>query len=150
MPNWKRRRLSNYDYAQCGAYFVTICTTEKANLFWEKDTYQNNEPFQLTPIGQTLQASVETLPSKYPFLQIDHYVIMPNHIHLIIVLTEQQASLSTIINQWKGYVTRQYKRPIFQRSFHDRIIRNAEEYEKIWNYIEDNPRKWNEDEYWLG
>ena len=149
MPNWKRRRLENYDCSQCGAYFVTICTIEKYNLFWKNDTFQNMDDIQLTNLGEILNVSMEELQRHYPFLQIDNYVIMPNHIHLIMVLTEQRMSLSTIINQWKGYVTRKYDTPVFQPSFHDHIIRDAAEYEKIWKYIEDNPRKWNEDKYYL-
>ena len=150
MPNWKQRRLLHYDYSLCGAYFVTVCTFERTNNFWENDIYPDGDIIQLTAIGSVIQASIEELQSHYPFLSIDNYVIMPNHIHFIIVFHEQVLSLSTVINQWKGYITRKCGTPIFQRSFHDRIIRNADEYEKIWNYIEDNPRKWNEDEYWLG
>ena len=74
---------------------------------------------------------------------------MPNHIHLLVVLNDSSYTISNIVRFIKTQTTKQIGYSIFQRSFHDHIIRDATEYEKIWNYIEDNPRKWNEDKYYL-
>ena len=74
---------------------------------------------------------------------------MPNHVHLIIELSDSAVNLSTIINQAKGFVSKQLGYSPWQRSFHDHIIRGEKDYEMIWNYIESNPSKWDEDKYYL-
>lgn len=96
-----------------------------------------------------MRLAIESIPSVYSNASVDHYVIMPNHVHMIIVLSDANASVPTIINQLKRRVTKQIGHSIFQRSYHDHIIRSQEDYDNIWNYIEDNPRKWNEDKYYL-
>ena len=96
-----------------------------------------------------MQTAIENIPSIYPNVSVDHYVIMPNHVHMILVLSDSQTSVPVIINQLKRNATKQIGYSIFQRSYHDHIIRNQADYEKIWEYIEDNPRKWNEDTYFL-
>lgn len=82
---------------------------------------------------------------------IDHYVIMPNHIHFIIKIgnTGQPAAaptLSRIVNQFKGYVTKQTGNSIWQKGFYDHVIRDEDDYLTKANYIENNPAKWAEDE----
>lgn len=74
---------------------------------------------------------------------------MPNHIHLLLTLNDSETSVSSIINQIKGKITRQLGYSVFQKSFHDHIIRTPAEFERVWDYIENNPRKWNEDMYYL-
>ena len=145
----KRRRLLGYDYATNGAYFITFCTFEKMNRFWTKDSFSPDEPIELSDYGNVMMSAIQQIPLHYPGVSVDNYVIMPNHVHLIIVLNDSNVSISNIIRKLKSYVTKTIGTPVFQHSFHDRIIRNADEYEKIWNYIEDNPRKWNEDEYYI-
>ena len=83
-----------------------------------------------------------------PSVTVDKYVIMPNHIHMIISLSDSKASISGIVHFIKSQTTKHIGYSVFQHSFHDRIIRNMDEYANIWNYIEDNPRKWNEDKYY--
>ena len=146
----KRRRLKNYNYASNGAYFITLCTFEKRNRFWTKDVFPDNAAFQLNECGMIMQHAIEQIPVFYPFVSVDQYIIMPNHVHLILVLNDSDTSVSTIIRHLKSAVTKAYGSPVFQRSFHDHIIRDSHDYEKIWDYIEDNPRKWNEDRYYLG
>ncbi len=74
---------------------------------------------------------------------------MPNHIHLLLTLNDSETSVSSIINQTKGKITRQSGYSVFQKSFYDHIIRTPAEFERVWDYIENNPRKWNEDMYYL-
>jgi len=83
---------------------------------------------------------------------VDKYVIMPNHVHLVLIIEPIEIgrplvapTISTIIQQMKGIVSKQIGFSIWQKSYHDRIIRNEKEYLKIWEYIENNPLKWNED-----
>ncbi len=146
---FKRRRLLDFDYSSNGAYFVTICTLQKLNYFWCRDQFTITQNIQLTDAGKTVRSVVEQISKMNPSIQIDNFVIMPNHIHLLVVLNDSSYTISNIVRFIKTQTTKQIGYSIFQRSFHDHIIRDAAEYEKIWNYIEDNPRKWNEDKYYL-
>ncbi len=91
-------------------------------------------------------------------IRINKYVIMPNHIHMIVIIdnlcegsslsdgrTQFAPIVSRLIKQFKGSITKQIGFPIWQKSFHDRIIRNEKEYSALWNYIEYNPVNWEND-----
>ena len=85
-PQRKKNRLDNYDYSSCGAYFITVCTLERRNYFWENvgaiiDRPQNVE---LSPYGKMVDNAIQSIPSAYPALSLESYVIMPNHIHLLL------------------------------------------------------------------
>jgi len=88
---------------------------------------------------------------------IDKYVIMPNHVHMIIKLSVVQEengrpmaapTISRIVNQFKGSVSKQIEYSLWQKLFHDHIIRDEAEYQKIWRYIDENPSRWTEDSYY--
>ena len=87
----------------------------------------------------------------YPQVRVDKYVIMPNHVHLILVVESGlQTRITHIIGQYKMSVTKEIRKccpgfDVWHRSFHDHIIRNQKSYGKIWEYIENNPLKWEED-----
>lgn len=148
MGYWKRRRLENYNYSDNGLYFVTICCQKKENYFWETDKSKNGVT-ELTYAGKITKEAIERISEKYKNARVDNYVVMPNHVHLIIELSDSAVNLSTIINQAKGFVSKQLGYSPWQRSFHDHIIRGEKDYEMIWNYIESNPSKWDEDKYYL-
>jgi len=82
---------------------------------------------------------------------VDKYVIMPNHIHLILLISDDHGramrapTISTVVNQLKGYVSKQIGYSIWQKLFHDHIIRNNADYLDIWKYIDENPVRWHED-----
>lgn len=144
LPKRKSPRISGYDYSTPNYYFITICTHEHQCLF--------GKPNHLNQRGMIVREHIERLPGYYHGVHIDHFVVMPNHIHLIIVLdgNESDPNISSIVALFKTGVTKQIreKEPgikIWQRSFHDHVIRNQKSYKKIWMYIEDNPRKWEED-----
>ena len=150
MPNWKRRRLIDYDYSTGGAYFVTICVKNKENMLWKKDVFLDDEQIQLTTYGKIVKDEIEKISEKYTMVSVDKYVVMPNHIHMILLIDDNNiVSLSTLINQTKGKITRQIGFSIWQKSFHDHIIRDHRDYDLIWNYINENPRKWREDKYFM-
>ncbi len=152
----KPTRLKEYDYSTPGAYFVTICTKDRQNLLSEIAVGQGLAPAEnrLTIYGQILQQQIEHLEERYVGVKIDCYVIMPNHIHLIISNYEASAgaspcpTISDVICALKSIATRMCKKAgyseqqIFQTSFHDHIIRNEKDYKKIYEYIETNPLKW--------
>lgn len=142
-PNRKWVRLKNYDYSTEGAYFITICTVNKEHLLSEIIDRGPLEPpeIKLTTIGEIARSYLMTIPG------IDHYVIMPNHIHLII-LKENGKPISSDIRSFKGLTSKKAGHPIWQKYYYDRVIRNEEEYRIKWKYIDDNPAKWINDEYY--
>ncbi len=138
--NRKSPRMPNFDYSSANYYFVTICTQDKRCIF--------GAPNALNHWGAIAQDDMIALPTHYGSVHIDNFVIMPNHIHAIIILDEQSnTTLSNIVARYKAGVTRKINsgHTIWQRSFHDHVIRDQAGYEKIWNYIQYNPLKWEED-----
>lgn len=152
-PKRKPNRLKAYDYSQNGAYFVTVCTKDRKNLFWNVGEAislpKNNIP--LSEYGKIAEHVIRSISKHYIGVEVSQYVIMPNHIHFILILKGDDGQMisaptvSTIIGQAKRYISKQIGLPIWQKSFHDRIIRNEKEYQKIWEYLETNPLKWEED-----
>ena len=146
-PKRKSPRLPKYDYASDNYYFVTICTHNKKCIF--------GKPQELSRYGKIVEQHILALSDHFNGVHIDQYVVMPNHIHLIIVLgcnphNRCDVSLETVIGLLKSGITRQIHKEepeekIWQRSFHDHIIRNQKSYEKIWLYIESNPQNWEKD-----
>lgn len=138
-------RLKDFDYSQSGAYFITICTKDKKSILSQIkfDTYET----KLTSIGIVVENSIKNISKKYPNAFIDSYVIMPNHVHLIIFIANgyDNISVSTIIQQFKGYTSKQVQNSIWQKSFYDHIIRDERDLFTKRKYIEENPLKWKSD-----
>ena len=85
---------------------------------------------------------------------LDKYVIMPNHVHMIVNISGEpddrgRSSLRQVVRNIKSYVTKTVGFPLWQARFHDRIIRSEDEYKRIWTYIDENPSKWTEDKYYV-
>ena len=140
---------------------------------------------ELSKRGTVVEEAINSIPTHYKNVIVDKYVIMPNHIHLILTIqnnisngrlviaptttestngrlviapttTESTnrrlviaptTTVSTIIKELKRYVSKQIGFSIWQKSFHDHIIRNEEDYIRIAEYIESNPANWQEDRY---
>ena len=153
----KPNRLKGYDYSQNGAYFITICVKNRHEMLWNAvgariARPQNTE--DLSEYGIVIKNAINNISEQYPSVLVDKYVIMPNHIHMILLVDSsgdgramRAPTISTVINQMKGYVTKQIGFSLWQKLFHDHIIRNEEEYRKIWEYIDTNPLKWEDDCY---
>ncbi|MGN0568882.1 MAG: transposase [Candidatus Fimenecus sp.] len=176
LPKRKHPRLKQYDYSANGYYFVTICCKDM-RCFFGKITHiadsvgcclapnemaHNDTILTLSSYGQMAEKQLFALEERYDYVTIDKYVIMPNHIHAILILDGETAgaslrpTLSDIICAYKSLTTRNcnqigiYKgRQIFQNSFYDRIITSEEGYLEVWQYIDENPRKWQNDEYYI-
>jgi len=108
----------------------------------------------LSEYGVIINDAINNISKVYPSVSVDKFVIMPNHIHMILLLDSHGSgramrapTISTVINQMKGCVTKQIGFSLWQKLFHDHIIRNEEEYRKIWEYIDTNPLKWEDDCY---
>ena len=152
-PVRKKNRLQNYDYSQNGAYFITICTDQRKCLLSTIVEAIMDRPAyaQLTDAGEKVENAINGIPKHYPNVRAEKYVIMPNHIHLLLVIDTLHGrsviapTVSTVIRHMKGFATRQIGRNIFQKSFHDHIIRRESDYEMIWEYIDTNPAQWETD-----
>ena len=150
LPKRKSSRLENYDYSSCGAYFVTICTSERQNYFWEKvgATIGRPQDVELSPYGKIVDEAINNIPKIYPAVSVEEYVIMPDHVHLIIFVKSDESgrpmvapTLSRVVQQLKGYVTKRLGKPIWQKLFFDHIIRNGQDYDEHVKYIYENPMR---------
>ena len=144
-PVRKNPRLKCYDYTSCNYYFVTICTCGKQPLF--------GEPEHLSTFGRIAEECLAEVPTHFAQAHIDKWVVMPNHVHAIVVLSGG-VDLSTVVGQYKGAVTRrihsvQPELTVWQTSFHDHVIRDQRDYERIWVYIDTNPIRWEKDCFYL-
>jgi len=151
----KNIRLKGYDYSSEGYYFVTFCVKEGHEILWIPTPVGARiaRPL-LSEVGEVINKAIENIPQVYALVRIDKYVIMPNHIHMIMVIDNdcgramRAPTISTVINQLKGYVTKQIGCSIWQKLFHERVIRDEVEYQRIWQYIDQNSAQWAEDEYY--
>ena len=156
MDSRKSLRLENFDYSTNGCYFITICTKDKNSLLSTvgASLARPHEPI-LTEYGKHVDYAIKRIPIVYPSVLVDKYVIMPNHVHLLISINQENGraglapTISRIVQQTKGLATKQIGYSIWQKSFYDEIIRNDAHYFKIWNYIDTNPFCWLDDEYYL-
>lgn len=151
----KPNRLKKYDYSQNGSYFLTICSYERQYLFWEKESalYPHKDQ-RLSKIGRIVESSILNIEKHYPNIRVDNYVIMPNHVHMILtiqrsidfkMICSSATNVSNVLNKFKGYASKKAGMTIWQKSYHDHIIRNEKDYLKIWEYIDNNPYRWKED-----
>ncbi len=155
-------RLKEYDYSQPGAYFVTICTRERECLFGE---IVDGE-MRLNGAGQIMADAWRWLGVQYPYVGLDGSVVMPNHLHGIIVIcddvrrgvsrnapTKTRKPLGRLIGAFKTVSTKRLNEsrltegaPLWQRDFYEHVVRNEDELEAIREYIVSNPARWEEDE----
>lgn len=156
MDKRKSLRLAEYDYSHSGAYFVTICTHGRKQILSTISVGEGLCPLpliKLTHIGKMVQSAIEFVNDNTENIVIDKYVIMPNHIHMIVILDNGPGGggtppLRSVIRRIKSYTTNQYKDKLWQRSYYDHIIRDEADYLEKRNYIDTNPQRWAEDEYY--
>jgi len=159
-------RLINYDYSQAGAYFITLVTRVRKNIF----ANINAGELALSAAGELAKKVLLALPDHYPAVEIDEFIFMPNHLHAVLVIGAgppgglvlpepglRQYSISEIVRGFKTYSSRQinllFHTPgsqIWQHGFYDHILRDAEDLRRVRAYIRDNPRKWFEDVEYRG
>ena len=161
VPVRKRNRLENYDYSQPGAYYVTICTLGHQpfgviNLGSGRPEAAPTSLMQLSPLGKIVEAEITRLSHIYDGVYVDSYIVMPNHVHMIIVIRSNSGraqpapTVSRMIQQWKGAISKKTNNPIWQKGFYDKIIRNNDDYQRIVWEIRNNPATWEQDEYYVG
>ena len=157
LPERKPIRLRDYDYSSPGAYFITVCTRGKECVLSRILVGEGLAPpaVALTAIGRIVEEQLRLLPGRFPSLSVDRYVIMPNHIHLLLTLSGDSAGgaiPSPTITNMVGALKSQASRlsgaaPLWQRSFYDHVIRNEDDYRQIAEYIETNPARWGDDRF---
>lgn len=166
---WHRRsiRLKGYDYSQAGAYFVTLCTHNRECLFGK---IVDGE-MRLNELGHIVCEEWLRSAEIRPEIMLDAFVVMPNHLHGIVIFTPVGAhgraplpspspqpphrkprSLGSFIAGFKSVVTKRINQtrqtpgiPVWQRNYYEHIIRNQESLARIRRYIADNPAKWDVD-----
>ncbi|MEK7369016.1 MAG: transposase [Planctomycetota bacterium] len=156
-------RLKGYDYSQAGAYFITICVKDRKYLLGEVV----NGEIILSCIGKIVEKCWVEIPKHFPHVQLDQYVIMPNHIHGIIEILGNcvgvenfqplqrtnryqkviPKSLGSFVRGFKVGVAKwcrqnQYKHFVWQRNYYEHIIRSEDELNSIREYILSNPLQW--------
>ena len=175
-PVRKPNRLREYDYSRNGAYFVTICTSQRRHIFGKIV----DGTMRYTRIGKIAEQKIMEIPKHRENVEICNAVVMPNHVHLLIMVRrgmtcharEQRNQfgkpvangLAMIVGAYKAAVTRAEKEAtaqagmtshaptpkteIWQRGYYDHVVRNDADFRRIWTYIDENPLKWELDEYY--
>lgn len=152
LPTRKPTRLQNYDYSQNGCYFVTVCVKNRKPIL---STIVGGDALiapqiKLTEIGKIAEKHIQKINSVYADVTVENYIIMPDHIHLLIFIdgfedgtmrASSPTNLSTVIRSMKTFVTKEVEKSIWQRSFYDEIIKNETHFQRVWEYIEYNALK---------
>jgi len=156
-PVRKTTRLKQYDYNCPGYYFITICTRNKEKILSSivGTGLPDGPHIQYTEYGEVVRKQLDTMSEFYDNIILEKYVIMPNHIHLLIRITDifhpesnkdiTNSSISSFVGTFKRFCNRQIGNNIWQSRSHDHIIRGEQDYQKIWMYIETNPVRWEKD-----
>lgn len=176
-PVRKNLRLKTWDYTSGGTYFLTFCTKGHRCILSAISSPANRlmdlPCLHLLPAGEIVDRQIHGLEATYPWLRLHHYAIMPNHVHLLVEIvsgadgasrtpppTDVGAGLPdrppcradqripALISTLKRFTNRAAGCTLWQRSYHDHIVRNTDDFQTIWTYIDQNPQKWELDRYY--
>ena len=159
--NRKANRLREYEYSTNGAYFITICTQDRKKILSKISVgtgVLDCPQIQLLTYGKIADKYIRQLNDFYDHISVDQYVIMPDHIHILLSVQNGQSgtpvptsndridnkntTLSKFVSTFKRFCNKEYGENIWQSRYYDHVIRNQQDYDEIWQYIENNPRKW--------
>ena len=157
----KTNRLGEYDYSANGAYFITICTQDRKKILskiFVGTGVLDCPQIQLLNHGLIAEKYIRQLNDFYSHISVDQYVIMPDHIHMLLSVRDGQSRtpaptgekridnansvMSQFVSTFKRFCNKEYGENIWQSRFYDHVIRNQQDYDEIWEYIENNPCKW--------
>jgi putative transposase len=157
IPYRRDMRLPGWDYRLPGPYAITICTQDRVHRFG----VVRDGLMVLNPIGEMVQSVWAEMPREFPQVILDAHVVMPNHVHAILMLDsediERNPELGTVVQRFKSVVTARYARGVreqgwppfdgrlFQRNYYEHIVRDERDLERCRAYIEANPSRWHED-----
>jgi len=164
LPVRKNIRLKGHDYSKAGRYFITICVTDRHAMLGKVvgDGVLDVPHVRLSEYGDITEKHIIAIDAHYDHINIQKYIIMPNHIHMLISVNDvtgqtsgtsrtpppTNAVIPTLISTLKRFVNKDCGFELFQRSYHDHIIRDEAEYQRIWQYIDENPQRWADDCYY--
>ncbi len=157
----KPNRLENYDYSQNGAYFITICVKDRKPILSKivGTGVPDCPKTLLLPYGKIAEKYINKLNIFYNNISIDKYVIMPDHIHLLISISDGQSGtpvptdsniiinnknsiIAKFVSTFKRFCNKEYDNNIWQPRYYDHVIRNQDDYNEIFQYIDNNTKKW--------
>jgi REP element-mobilizing transposase RayT len=139
----KPLRLPGFDYRSCGAYMITICTRERACVLGRVV----EDGIELGPAGRVVVEAWSSIPLHHPWCLTDAHVVMPDHVHGILIIDRKDRAgqvrpLHDVVGAFKAQASRRAGRALWQRGYHDRIIRNEDELTALRAYIAANPLRW--------
>ena len=153
--SWHRHsiRLKNFDYSNNGYYYITICINNRLNLLGSIE----NGIVKLSSFGEVVQQEWTSLKSRYKNINLDEFIVMPNHLHgIIIIKYKSNNSIGDMISLFKARTSRRYNKvnnttgnKLWQKNYHERIIRNEIDFMNKQHYIINNPVMWTRDELYL-
>ena len=163
LPKRHPTRLAEFDYSSEAYYFLTLCAFQHKCIFSRivGGGVLDAPLCELSSFGKSVETNLRAIIDRQPYLFLDHYVIMPNHIHVLVhtggasrtppptgspVNGKANAVLPSFVSTWKRFSQKEAGCVLFQRSYYDHIIRNEKDFLIHWDYIEHNPARWLEDE----
>ena len=161
LPNRRSIRLKGYDYSQAGLYFITICVQDRKCLFGKI----GNGEMILNEYGIVAHQQWQQLPERFTNMELDVFQIMPNHMHGIIMLTDTNTKtvgdivgaykslvandcLKILKQKWAGVNPAPTMGKLWQRNYWEHIIRDEQSYQRISDYIINNPKNWTGDKFY--
>ena len=154
----KEYRLKNFDYSSVNVYFITICTKDRKPILWQGvgASIARPDDVSLSECGKIVDKAICDIPKYYSSVVVDKYVIMPNHIHLLLRIRGEgegrpmvAPTVGRVIQQLKGIVTKATGKSVWQKLYYDHVVRNEDDYRTIYEYIENNVTKWKMDKYYI-
>ena len=159
LPKRNPNRIRGVDYSQNGAYFITICTQNRQRILSKivgipVPGCPKAPCPELLSYGKTADKYIRQMDTFYDHLSVDKYVIMPDHIHFLISIHEQvghpgrgvptprTSVVARFVGTFKRFCNKEYGQNIWQTRYYDHVIRSQQDYNEIWEYIDNNPRKW--------
>ena len=161
-PQRKPSRLPNHSYSQPGAYFITVCAKEKQMLFGNivGGGVLDAPQMRFSEYGKIVEQQLLAMSVRYTNIRLEKYVVMPNHIHLLLLLEQglsgasrtppptndrANAAVPRYVSTLKRYTNKAAETDLWQRGYHDHVIRADKDYQMIWQYIDTNPQRWQKD-----
>ncbi len=150
--------MRGFNYSQEAVYFVTICSHEHKYIFGDILRIGDSNVFSPSRIGELVEENFFQLPDRFPEFALIHFSLLPNHLHFLTMKNKTDhdtaKSVSDLVGVFKSLSDRAVRNEmsmirIWQKSFHDHIIRDEKDFQTHWLYIEENLNRWNEDEYFI-
>ena len=144
----KRNRLDGYSYDQQGTYYLTICVQDRKQVLSRILPSEQGAQVKLLPHGEVADRQLREMNCLYEGIRVDHYVIMPDHIHILLTVLKSEknepknAVISKFVGTFKRFCNKTYGENIWQARSYDHIIRDQQDYETKWIYMDNNPIKW--------